>query len=49
MAMQVKKAPFDGELLDRLLAGRYPKTVLESEGLIGEPGGVHRVWKEFSI
>ena len=36
MAAQVGKSSFDGELLDRLLAGRDPKTVLESEGLIGE-------------
>lgn len=36
MAMQVRKPGFDAELLDRLLAGRDPKTVLESEGLMGE-------------
>lgn len=36
MAMQVRRPGFDVELLDRLLAGRDPKTVLESEGLIGE-------------
>ncbi|MBV5819022.1 IS256 family transposase [Pseudomonas aeruginosa] len=31
-----KTSPFDGELLDRLLVGRDPKSVLESDGLIGE-------------
>lgn len=31
-----KTSPFDGDLLDRLLAGRDPKGVLESDGLIGE-------------
>ncbi|MDE2148332.1 MAG: hypothetical protein KGJ55_00595 [Gammaproteobacteria bacterium] len=36
MATQVEKPSIDGELLDRLLAGRDPKTVLESEGLIGD-------------
>ncbi|MGH8282452.1 MAG: IS256 family transposase [Gammaproteobacteria bacterium] len=34
--MQVRKPGFDAELLDRLLAGRDPQTVLESEGLMGE-------------
>lgn len=36
MATQVQKSSFDGELLDRLLAGRDPKTILESDGLMGE-------------
>jgi putative transposase len=36
MAAQVQKSSFDSELLDRLLAGRDPKTVLESDGLLGE-------------
>jgi putative transposase len=31
-----KSTPFDGALLDRLLAGQDPKKVLESDGLIGE-------------
>ena len=36
MAAQVQKSSFDGELLDQLLAGRDPKTILESDGLMGE-------------
>ncbi|MFZ5534114.1 MAG: IS256 family transposase, partial [Pseudomonadota bacterium] len=36
MATQVEKPSLDDELLDRLLAGRDPKTVLESDGLLGE-------------
>ncbi len=36
MAMRVYGSKFDAELLDRLLAGRDPKTVLDSNGLIGE-------------
>lgn len=36
MAAQMQKSSFDGELLDRLLAGRDPKTILESDGLMGE-------------
>jgi putative transposase len=36
MATTTKYASFDAELLDRLLAGRDPKTVLSSEGLVGE-------------
>ncbi|HEX7370920.1 MAG TPA: IS256 family transposase [Rhodanobacteraceae bacterium] len=36
MAAQAQKSRFDGELLDRLLAGRDPATVLSSEGLLGE-------------
>lgn len=36
MATQVERPSIDGELLDRLLAGRDPKTVLESDGLIGD-------------
>lgn len=36
MATQVEKPSLDDELLDRLLAGRNPKTVLESDGLLGE-------------
>ncbi|MGH3156792.1 MAG: IS256 family transposase, partial [Streptosporangiaceae bacterium] len=34
--MRVYEASFDNALLDRLLAGRDPKTVLDSNGLIGE-------------
>ena len=35
--MATKKiSPFEGDLLDRLLAGRDPKSVLEPNGLIGE-------------
>lgn len=29
-------SPFDGALLDRLLAGQDPKKMLESDGLVGE-------------
>ena len=36
MAMRVEKPSIDGEVLDRLLAGRDPKTVFESEGLLGD-------------
>ena len=36
MAMQVERPSIDGELLDRLLAGCDPKTILESDGLIGD-------------
>ncbi|MBF8269904.1 MAG: transposase [Gammaproteobacteria bacterium] len=36
MATPAKKSVIEPELLDRLLAGRDPKTVLESDGLIGE-------------
>ncbi|MGH3157642.1 MAG: IS256 family transposase [Streptosporangiaceae bacterium] len=36
MAMRVYESKFDVALLDRLLAGRDPKTVLDSNGLIGE-------------
>jgi putative transposase len=30
------KGPFKAELLDELLAGQDPKTVLESDGLLGD-------------
>ncbi|MGH8111539.1 MAG: hypothetical protein ACREPL_06350, partial [Rhodanobacteraceae bacterium] len=36
MAMRVYESKFDAALLDRLLAGRDPRTVLDSNGLIGE-------------
>lgn len=36
MAAQVQKPSIDAELLDRLLSGRDPKTVLESDGLLGD-------------
>ncbi len=36
MATRPTKSAFDAELLDRLLAGRDPKTALESDGLIGD-------------
>lgn len=36
MAAQVQKSSFDSELLDRLLAGRDPKTILDSDGLMSE-------------
>jgi len=36
MATRFTKSAFDAKLLDRLLAGRDPKTVLEAEGLIGD-------------
>jgi hypothetical protein len=36
MATQVEEPSLDDELLDRLLAGRGPKTVFESGGLLGE-------------
>ena len=36
MATQAKKSVIEPELLDRLLAGRDPKSVLESDGLIGD-------------
>lgn len=36
MATRSTKPAFDVELLDRLLAGRDPKTALESDGLIGD-------------
>lgn len=35
-------APFSAELLDRLLMGRDPKAVLESQGLIGDLEGSWR-------
>lgn len=34
--MQVERPSIDGELLNRMLAGRNPKTILESDGLIGD-------------
>lgn len=36
MVTRSTKPAFDTELLDRLLAGRDPKTALESDGLIGD-------------
>ena len=36
MATRSRGPAFDAELLDRLLAGRDPKTALEADGLIGE-------------
>jgi putative transposase len=36
MATQTTKAVFDAALLDQLLAGQDPKTVLASDGLLGE-------------
>lgn len=36
MAAQAQKSRLDGELLDRLLTGRDPATVLSSGGLLGE-------------
>src|SRR5262245_37365674 len=36
MAKNTTKSSFDPDLLDRLLAGREPKSVLEADGLVGE-------------